>query len=108
MYGEYPIIPNNGDEFSQLTAKAEQFIDNLNNIPLKSMSANANTLMVEVTQTAQELQEVSQSLDNILSQAEHAQVSAELSRTLQGITALTKDLSSGSTCLLYTSDAADE
>ncbi|MEH6597556.1 MAG: intermembrane transport protein PqiB [Colwellia polaris] len=97
MYGEYPIIPNNGDEFSQLTAKAEQFIDNLNNIPLKSMSANANTLMVEVTQTAQELQEVSQSLDNILSQAEHAQVSAELSRTLQGITALTKDLSSGST-----------
>ena len=95
-YGNYPIIPTNGDEFSQITAKAEQFIDNLNNIPLKNMSENANTLMLEITQTAQELQGVSQSLDKLLSQAEQTQVSAELSKALQGISTLTKDMSSGS------------
>ena len=41
-------------------------MDNLNNIPLNNLSNNANQLMVEVTQTAQELQAVSQSLDNLL------------------------------------------
>ena len=95
-YGDYPIVPTNGDEFSQITAKAEQFIDNLNNIPLKSMSNNANQLMLEITQTAQELQGVGQSIDRLLGQVDQQKISSELSKTLQGITTLTKDLSSGS------------
>ena len=95
-YGDYPIVPTNGDEFSQITAKAEQFIDNLNNIPLKSMSNNANQLMLEITQTAQELQGVGQSIEKLLGQVDQQKISSELSKTLQGITTLTKDLSSGS------------
>tara|TARA_R110000744_G_scaffold56547_3_gene119248 strand:- start:3479 stop:5149 length:1671 start_codon:yes stop_codon:yes gene_type:complete len=95
-YGDYSIIPTNGDEFSQITAKAEQFIDNLNNIPLKSMSENANQLMLEITQTAHEIQKVGQSIDKLLGQVDQQKISSELSKTLQGITTLAKDLSSGS------------
>tara|TARA_R110000737_G_scaffold236632_1_gene249020 strand:- start:6554 stop:8209 length:1656 start_codon:yes stop_codon:yes gene_type:complete len=95
-YGEFPIIPTSSDNFSQITAKAEQFMDTLNNIPLNSMSNNANQLMLEISQTAQELQGVSQSLDKLLGQVEQQEISSELNKVLQGITVLTRDLSSGS------------
>lgn len=95
-YGDYPIIPTNSDDFTQITSKAEQFIDNLNNIPLNKMSENANKFMLEITQTAQELQGVSQSLDRLLNQVEQQKISSQLSKTLQSITTLTKDMSSGS------------
>jgi paraquat-inducible protein B len=96
-YSDYPIIPTSSDDFAQITAKAEQFMDNLNNIPLDNLSNNANQLMLEVTQTAQELKGVSQDLGKLLSQVEQQEISHQLSKTLQGIDTLTKDLSSGST-----------
>lgn len=71
-------------------------MDNLNNIPLNSMSENADKLMLEMTQTAQEFQGVSDSLESLLSKVEQQQISSELSKALQGINTLTKDLSSGS------------
>jgi paraquat-inducible protein B len=95
-YDDFLIIPTSSDDFSQITAKAEQFMDNLNNIPLNSMSENANKLMLEMTQTAQEFQGVSHNLDNLLSKVEQQQISTELTKALQGINTLTKDLSSGS------------
>ncbi|TWX73559.1 intermembrane transport protein PqiB [Colwellia sp. C1TZA3] len=95
-YDDFLIIPTSSDDFSQITAKAEQFMDNLNNIPLNNMSENANKLMLEMTQTAQELQGVSHSLDSLLSKVEQQKISSELSKALQGINTLTKDLSSGS------------
>ncbi|MBA6290960.1 intermembrane transport protein PqiB [Colwellia sp. MB3u-70] len=95
-YEDFLIIPTSSDDFSQITAKAEQFMDNLNNIPLNNMSKNANKLMLEMTQTAQELQGVSHSFDSLLSNVEQQQISSELSKALQGINTLTKDLSSGS------------
>jgi len=96
QYGEYPIIPTSSDDFAQITAKAEQFMDNLNNIPLTNLSNNANQLMSDVAQTAKELQSVGQSLNELLSQVEQQQISSELSKALKGINSLTKDLSSGS------------
>ncbi|MBA6287655.1 intermembrane transport protein PqiB [Colwellia sp. MB3u-4] len=95
-YEDLLIIPTSSDDFSQITAKAEQFMDNLNNMPLNNMSENANKMMLEMTQTAQEFQEVSDSLDSLLSKVEQQQISSELSKALQGINTLTKDLSSGS------------
>lgn len=95
-YGDYPIIPTSSDDFSQITAKAEQFMDNLNNIPLNSLSENANLLMQKITQTAQELQGAGHNLDKLLVQFEQQQVGSQLNKTLQGINVLTKDLSSGS------------
>jgi len=96
QYDEFPIIPTSSDDFSQITAKAEQFMDKLNNIPLNNLSNNANQLMLEITQTAKELQGVSQNLEGLLSQVEQQHLSAELKKTLQGINSLTQDLSSGS------------
>jgi len=96
QYNEFPIIPTSSDDFSQITAKAEQFMDKLNNIPLNNLSNNANQLMLEITQTAKELQGVSQNLEGLLSQVEQQHLSAELKKTLQGINSLTQDLSSGS------------
>ena len=95
-YDNYPVIPTSTDDFSQITAKAEQFMDNLNNIPLNHLGDNANQLMMEFTQTAKELQTVSQSLASVIGQVEQEQLSNKLSKTLQGIDAFTKDLSSGS------------
>ncbi|MBA6295802.1 intermembrane transport protein PqiB [Colwellia sp. MB02u-9] len=95
-YEDFLIIPTSSDDFSQITAKAEQFMDNLNNMPLNSMSENANKMMLEMTQTAQEFQGVSHSLDSLLSKVEQQKISTELSKALQGINTLTKDLSSGS------------
>jgi paraquat-inducible protein B len=96
QYGAYPIIPTSSGDFAQITAKAEQFMDNLNSIPLNNLSDNANQLILEVTQTAQELQSVSQSLDKLLNQVGQQKISSQLNKTLQGIDVLTKDLSSGS------------
>ncbi|MGB2740230.1 MAG: intermembrane transport protein PqiB [Cognaticolwellia sp.] len=95
-YNDYPIIPTNSDDFSQITAKAEQFMDSLNNIPLNNLSNNANQLMLEMSQTAKEFQAVSQNFDELLSQVDQQEISSELSKTLQSINTLTKDLSSGS------------
>jgi paraquat-inducible protein B len=96
QYGGFTVIPTSSDDFSQITAKAEQFMDNLNNIPLNNLSENANKLMIEIAQTAQELQSVGKSLDSLLTQVEQQQISSELSKALQGISSLTKDLSSDS------------
>ncbi len=96
QYGGFTVIPTSSDDFSQITAKAEQFMDNLNNLPLHNLSENANKLMIEIAQTAQELQSVGKSLDSLLTQVEQQQISSELSKALQGISSLTQDLSSGS------------
>jgi paraquat-inducible protein B len=95
-YGEYTIIPTSSDDFAQITAKAEQFIDNLNNIPLAHLGKNANQLMLEVGETAQELKSVSQNLGKLLNQVEQENISSQLTKTLNGINTLTTDLSSGS------------
>lgn len=95
-YDKYPVIPTSSDDFSQLTAKAEQFIDNLNNIPLDNLGNNANQLILDISDTAKELQEVGKSLNTVLNQVEQQHLSSELSKTLKGINTLAKDLSSGS------------
>lgn len=95
-YNEFSIIPTSSDDFAQITAKAEQFMDTLNNMPLNNLSGNANQLMLEMTKTAKEFQATSQNFDALLSQVDQQKISSELNKTLQGINTLTKDLSSGS------------
>lgn len=96
LFNNYPVIPTSSDELSQITAKAERFVDNLNKVPLTSLGENTNKLLLQVTQTATELQTVSQSLDKLINQVSQEQLSVELKQTLQGINNLTKDFSSGS------------
>ncbi|NQZ87901.1 MAG: intermembrane transport protein PqiB [Saccharospirillaceae bacterium] len=96
QYDEYTIIPSVDDEFSQITAKATQFIDNLNALPLEEMSGNTNKLITEFTQTAKSFQSVSDNLSKVLDDVNQQQLSQELKTTLQSYTKLSKDLSSGS------------
>jgi len=97
QFGGYAVIPTMTNEFAQITDKAGKFMDNLNNLPLDKLSNNANNLLLEITKTANELQGVSQSLEQLLVDANKEKLSEQLAQTLQGINHLTKDLSSGST-----------
>jgi len=96
QYDKYTIIPSVDDEFSQITAKATQFIDNLNALPLEKISGNTNKLITEFTQTAKSFQSVSDNLSKVLDDVNQQQLSQELKTTLQSYTKLSKDLSSGS------------
>lgn len=96
QYGEYTIIPSVDDEFSQITAKASQFIDNLNALPLEEISGNTNELITEFTQTAKSFQSVSDNLSGILDGVNQQQLTQELKTTLQSYTKLSEDLSAGS------------
>jgi len=92
----YDVIPTVTGQFSQITDKAERFIDNLNSLPLADLSNNANQLLIEVSETAQELQQLSASVEHLVSDVTKDKLSAQLIQTLKGINSLTKDLSSGS------------
>lgn len=96
QYGEYTIIPSVDDEFSQITAKASQFIDNLIALPLEKISGNTNELITEFTQTAKSFQSVSDNLSGVLDGVNQQQLTQELRTTLQSYTKLSKDLSAGS------------
>lgn len=95
-YGEYRIIPSIDDEFSQITAKASQFMDNLNALPLDKLSSNTNELITEFTQTAKSFQSVSDNLSEVLDGVNQQQLTQELKTTLQSYAKLSKDLSAGS------------
>jgi paraquat-inducible protein B len=95
-FNQYPIIPTSSNEFAQITAKAGKFMDNLNALPLADIGDNTNELLLEITQTAQQLQAVSQNLELLLSNANQQQLGTELAKTLKNISKLTQDLSSGS------------
>jgi len=92
----YPVIPVLGNEFSQLTAKAENFMNKLNSLPLNDVANNSNALLLELTQTAKELQSVSQHLQGVLSSVENEKVSQQIVQTLNDFSMLAKDFSAGS------------
>jgi len=95
-YAGFPVMPTITNEFSQITDKAGKFIDNLNKLPLNHIFNNTNEVLLEVTKTAKELQNVSKNLEKLLINANDQKLSQQLILALQGITTLTKDLSSGS------------
>jgi paraquat-inducible protein B len=96
QYEQYTVIPSIDDEFTQIAAKATQFIDNLNALPLDEISGNANALITEFTQTAKSFQSVGNDLSAVIEGVNEQQLSKELKTTLQSYTKLSKDLSAGS------------
>ena len=96
QYEQYTVIPSIDDEFTQIAAKATQFIDNLNALPLDEISGNANALITEFTQTAKSFQSVGNDLSAVIEGVNEQQLSEELKTTLQSYTKLSKDLSAGS------------
>ncbi len=95
-YRQYPIIPTISNKFSQITAKAGEFIDNLNNLPLEKLSDNADLLLLEMTKMAKEFQLVSKNLDTLLNNANQQDLVKKLETAIKSITTLSKDFSSDS------------
>ncbi len=92
----YRVIASIGDDLSQLTAKASQFLDNLNSMPLDKLSNNANTLIEELTATSKDLQQASKNISGLLTSAQEEALMTKLSNAFNNIALLTKDLSSDS------------
>jgi paraquat-inducible protein B len=71
-------------------------MNKLNNLPLNDVANNSNTLLLELTNTAKELQSVSQHLQEVLSSVENEKVSQQIVQTLNDFSMLAKDFSAGS------------
>lgn len=95
-YQGYPVIPVLGNQFSQLTAKAENFMDTLNALPLEQMANNSNSMLTEFQKTATELQQLSQSLEKVIVSVEEQKLASQLTQTLKEISKLSRDFSAGS------------
>ena len=77
-------------------AEYQFFINNLNDLPISTVTDNAHALFVELTQTAQTLQQVSNSLKSLVDSANDDKLTSQLVKTLKGINTLSQDFSSGS------------
>ena len=95
-YEGYPIIPIQENEFAQLTAKAENFMNTLNSLPLNNIAHNGNNLLLGLNSTVDDIQTVIQNLAGILESVEEDELSAELANTLNSISTLSNDYSTGS------------
>ena len=92
----YRVIPTIDDDLSQIAAKASEFLDNLNDMPLRKIAYNANNLIEELTLTSQELQKTSLALSGVLTNVEKEKLTVKLANALNNIAILTKDLSAES------------
>jgi len=97
QYGEYSVIPTIEDQFSQITKKASAFMDNLNQLPLKDLSADARTLMSELTETVKSFKGSSDEITDVLKGANEDELTGKIAELLEQMTKLTSDFSEGST-----------
>jgi paraquat-inducible protein B len=96
QFSGHDVIPTIPGQISQITDKAERFLNRLNNLPIDQVTSNANSLFVELTQTAKALQQVSGSVKNLVDNATDDKLTSQLVRTLKSINTLSQDFSSGS------------
>jgi len=95
-YAGYNVIPTTGDQFSQLTEKVGQFLDNLNQLPLNDFVNNANGTLQEISQLSKNLQAVSKNIELLVSDVNQQALPEQLRISLNNISALSQDLSSES------------
>lgn len=95
-YAGYKVIPTAIDQFSHIVGKVEDFIDTLNNLQLDNTVDSANHVLLEISRMTQNLQSVTENVNVLLNDVNGQNLSEELKMTLQNISALTHDFSSGS------------
>jgi paraquat-inducible protein B len=93
----YDVIPTISSEFSQITAKVNAILDNVNQIKVLDLSNNANDMLKQIAITAEALQATASKVERILNSAHEDELTSSLNKTLQSIAQLTQDFSSGST-----------
>ncbi|MEP1449239.1 MAG: intermembrane transport protein PqiB [Paraglaciecola sp.] len=92
----YDVIPTITGEFSEITSKVTAILDNINEIKLKDLSENANSMLSQISQAAQSLQSTATAVDNLLTSVQQDQISSTLAETLENISRLTQDYSAES------------
>jgi len=93
---EYDVIPTVSNEFAQITAKISAVLDNINQIKLQNIADNTNTMLINMTQTAESLKRTSQKFDQLASSIQGEKINSQLTETLSSLNALSKDFSAGS------------
>jgi paraquat-inducible protein B len=93
---DYDVIPTVSNEFAQITAKISAVLDNINQIKLQNIADNTNTMLTNMTLTAESLKRTSQKFDNLASSIQGEKLNTQLTETLSSLNNLTKDFSAGS------------
>ncbi|MDP5032000.1 MAG: intermembrane transport protein PqiB [Paraglaciecola sp.] len=92
----YDVIPTVSNEFAQITAKISAVLDNINQIKLQNIADNTNTMLLNMTQTAESLKKTSENFDHLVSSFQGEKLNSQLAETLNSLSQLTKDFSAGS------------
>lgn len=95
-YAGYAVIPTVADQFSNILAKVEEFIDKLNKLPLNETMVTANSTLLDISDMTSELSKTSENVNILLSDINAKELSDELKTTLLNFSQLSKDFSAGS------------
>ncbi|WP_448246979.1 intermembrane transport protein PqiB [Thalassotalea agariperforans] len=95
-FNNYTVIPTAEDQFSNILAKVEEFIDKLNKLPLNNTVGNVDDTLANINAMTADIAEVSETMTTLLNNLDQAQLGKELTATLKSISHLTKDFSADS------------
>jgi paraquat-inducible protein B len=92
----YEVIPTVVGEFTQLTEKANQLLDNLNDIPLGEIATNLNKTLVDMQNTAASFSDTSQQFSDLANKIDQQGLSENINALLITTKQILKDYSAGS------------
>lgn len=96
MFAGYPVMPAMASDFTRLEEKLTQLMDKFNQLPLENSLSDFSQAMRSVDDTANTLNEVSQSLAQVLNQPETDQLPKLLKQNLEQLEELTGSLGNDS------------
>ncbi|WP_299073586.1 intermembrane transport protein PqiB [uncultured Paraglaciecola sp.] len=92
----YEVIPTITGEFSEITTKVTGILDNINELKLNEISNSVNSMLSQMSKTAQALQVTVSNVDTLLSSVQKDNLSSTLAETLENLSNLSKGFSSDS------------
>jgi paraquat-inducible protein B len=95
-YMDYDVIPTISNEFTQVTEKVAAILDKVNALDLNNITANANNMMAQISQSASAMGGTANKADALLLSVEQQQIAGKLAGVLDSIATLSKDFASGS------------
>ena len=83
LFEGYQVFPTGPDSFANLEGKVSNLLDNLSEIPLKDTFQQLGQTMNEASETLQQLQVMSESVQRLLEKSETQQLPADLSSVME-------------------------
>ncbi|MEO9946205.1 MAG: intermembrane transport protein PqiB [Paraglaciecola sp.] len=87
------VIPTVTGEFSQITEKVTAILDNINQIKMQNLSANANLMLTQISEAANALETTASKVDLILDSVQEDKISRTLATTLQDVSSFAEGFS---------------